>query len=284
MEDNPGQTIYGIRWTKEGAKLSRTFDIIVAIILLLAVAGATHLHFMLLAGDWDFWVDWKDREFWVTLTPIVAIMFPAALQYMFWKYFRLPIAATLAMVGLMIGEWLNRYYGFHLWSYFPMSMVWPAMLIPSALALDAILLLTGNFLLTAIFGGMAFSLLFYPANWFMLAPYRLPVQIMDYLASVGDVMGYSFTRTATPEYLRMIERGTLRTFGGHSATVSAFFSGFVCILTYMVWWGFGVLFSRVIIIPNTFKKLLGLVPRAAKTSKDPLSKGGSLATSTTGEV
>lgn len=250
--------IYGVKWTRWSAVLSRRFDFIVAPILFLAVVSAFHLHFMLLAGDWDFWIDWKDRQWWVTLTPIVAITFPAALHYIFWEKFKLPIAATFAVVCLIFGEWVNRIFGFHLWSYFPYSMVWPATLIPGAIVLDVVLLLTGNFLLTAIFGGIGFALLFYPSNYPMLAPYHLPIEVMGSLTSVADYIGYAFTRTATPEYLRLIERGTLRTFGGHSAWVASAFSGFVCMLMYIAWWYFGMLMSKVVTVPNKFKHLLGL--------------------------
>ncbi|MGL3104103.1 methane monooxygenase/ammonia monooxygenase subunit A [Bradyrhizobium sp. BR 1432] len=64
----------------------------------------------------------------------MAITFPAALQYVFWTKFRLPIAATFAVVCLLFGQWINRYFGFHLWSYFPMSEVIPALLMPGALS------------------------------------------------------------------------------------------------------------------------------------------------------
>ncbi len=249
--------IYGVRWSRWAAKLSAQVDIIVSCIIVLAVTAAFHLHFMLLAGDWDFWVDWKDREYWVTLTPIVAITFPAALQYVLWEKFRLPIGATLAITGLMVGAWIARFFGFHLWSYFPFSLVWPTLMIPGALVMDCVLLLTGNFFFTAVIGGMGFAILFYPANWPMLAAYRLPVEIMDSLVSVGDYIGYAFTRTATPEYLRFIERGTLRTFGGHSAWVSSAFSGFVCVLTYLLWWHIGMLLTRVTTLPNRWKHLFG---------------------------
>lgn len=250
--------IYGLEWTPEAAKISRQFDIVVAAILLLAVSGAFHLHTMLTVGDWDMWVDWKDRQWWVTLTPIAMITFPAALQYVFWEKFRLPIAATFAVLGLTLSEWISRYFGFHLWSHFPMSMIWPSMLIPSALLLDIALLLTGNFLLTAISGGFIFGLIFYPSNWYMLAAYRLPIEVMDQLVSVSDFIGYSFTRTALPEYLRIIERGTLRTFGGHSAYIAAFFSAFVCILMYLAWWGIGMLFARMLTVPSAIKGFMGL--------------------------
>ena len=55
MENRSVKTIYGIKWSSESAKLSRAFDLMVAPILLLAIIGASHLNFMLLVGDWDFW-------------------------------------------------------------------------------------------------------------------------------------------------------------------------------------------------------------------------------------
>lgn len=221
------------------SKLSRSFDYLVVPIILLALMAAMHVHVMLTAGDWDFWVDWKDRQYWVTITPILLIMLPAAVAYIFWEKFRLPIAGTLMAVALLIGEWMNRYFGFYLWSNFPIALVWPAQVIPGFIALDVILMLTRNYIATAIVGGMTFGLLFYPQNWVMLAQYHLPINFHGILISVADQIGYTFSRTATPEYLRLIERGTLRTFGGNSATVASFFASFVCILMYMLWWNIG---------------------------------------------
>jgi methane/ammonia monooxygenase subunit A len=246
---------------------SRAFDIVIAFIALFVLTGAYHLHFMLVAGDWDFWVDWKDRRFWVTLTPIVAIMFPAATQAFLWSKFRLPIGATLCVTGLMLAEWVVRIFGWHGLAGFPYSLVWPATLIPSALLLDAVLLLTRSWLMTGIVGGWLFGIMFYPANWTMLAAYRMPVLHLGQLTSVGDLIGYSYIRSATPEYLRIIERGTLRTFGGHSAVISAFFSAFVCVVTYFVWWFIGILAMNITYLPSKLKKYMGLAneptPKAA---------------------
>lgn len=211
----------------------------------------------------------KDRQWWPVLTPVVAITFPAAVQYVFWEKFRLPIGATFSLVLLILAEWMSRIFGFHLWSDFPYSLVWPATLLPGAIILDTVLLLTGNFLLTAIFGGMAFGLIFYAGNWPMLAAYRLPMQVMDTMVSVGDYIGYAFTRTATPEYVRLIERGTLRTFGGHSAVVSSFFAGFACTLMYLVWWYTGMLFAKVVWVPNKLKTAMGFKKDRRKAVEVP---------------
>lgn len=251
--------VYGISWARDMLNVSRTFDILIAAILFLAVVAAFHIHAELTIGDWDFWVDWKDRQFWPTVTPILLITFPAAVSYILWENFRLPFGATFCVVALLFGEWITRFSAFYLWSYFPISMVWPATLIPGALVLDCVLMLTYSGMLTAIIGGMMFGLMFPAGNWPMLAAYHLPVEVMgNEVASVADIIGYTFTRTATPEYLRMIERGTLRTFGGHSTVVASFFSGFVCILMYLVWWYMGKFFCIVFTVPNRWKKMMGM--------------------------
>ena len=207
----------------DAAKIVRGLDWIVVVILVFAIIAAFHIHFMLTVGDWDFWVDWKDRMYWVTLTPMLIIVIPAALSYPLMHKFGLPISGTLCAICLVIGEWLSRIFSFHLWTYFPYSMVWPAIIIPGLMLMDMVYLLSRNVFVTSIFGGSAVAFAFAPANWPILAPYHVPVVHMDQLVNVADLIGYSFTRTATPEYLRMIERGTLRTFGGESTIISTFF-------------------------------------------------------------
>jgi methane/ammonia monooxygenase subunit A len=41
----------------------------------------------------------------------------------------------------------------------------------------------------------------------------------------------------------MVERGTMRTFGKDVVPVAAFFSGFVSMIVYFVWWYVGKWFS-----------------------------------------
>ena len=118
-------------------------------LLFLAVLGGYHVHFMLTAGDWDFWVDWKDRRMWPTVVPILGVTFAAATQAFFWENFRLPFGAIFAVLGLLIGEWINRYVNFWGWTYFPISLVFPSALIVPALWLDIILLLSGSYVITA---------------------------------------------------------------------------------------------------------------------------------------
>ena len=237
--------------------LSRVFDFFVVVIVFMLLMAAFHVHVMLTVGDWDFWVDWKDERFWVTVTPVLLITYPAAIQYILWNGFRIPFGATASILALVLATWITRNTAFHLWSYFPYSMIWPATIIPGALILDLVLLLTGNFILTAIFGGMAFGLLFYPTNWPMLAAYMQPVDLHGTLVTVADKIGFVYPRTSTPEYLRIINRGTLRTFGGVATPISAFFAGFMCILMYMLWWYIGKAFTILARVPNALRHHVG---------------------------
>jgi methane/ammonia monooxygenase subunit A len=94
-------------------------------IFFFVVCGSYHIHAMLTMGDWDFWADWKDRRLWVTVTPIVLVTFPAAVQYFLWERFRQPWGATVCVLALLFGEWINRYFNFWGWTYFPVNFCIP---------------------------------------------------------------------------------------------------------------------------------------------------------------
>ena len=235
----------------EAVKVSRTIDYLGLFILFFVITGGYHVHAMLTMGDWDFWADWKDRRLWVTVTPIMLVTFPAAIQAVIWEHFKLPFGATLAVLGLLFGEWVNRYFNFWGWTYFPINFVFPAILTPGAIMLDGVLLLTGSYLATAVFGATLFGLLFYPGNWVIIAGLHMPVEYHGMLMSIADIQGYHYVRTGTPEYIRMIEKGTLRTFGKDVAPVSAFFSAFVCILIYFIWHFIGRWFGTTKFLQQT---------------------------------
>jgi methane/ammonia monooxygenase subunit A len=236
---------------EKAAKVSRTIDYLLFFVLLFVFLGGYHTHFMLTAGDWDFWVDWKDGRQWVTVTPIMAITFCAAVQYMLWEKFCLPVGATLVILGLLFGELVNRYFNFWEWTYFPVNFVWPPSLVPSAIALDVVLLLSRSYLLTALIGGLAFALLMYPTNWPHLAPFHVPVEYHGSVMSVAEVIGYQYMWPGQPEHIRMVEKDTLRTFGRDVTPVVAFFSGFVCVLIYF-WWHYVV--RWLFLTPKIFQR------------------------------
>ena len=86
--------------------------------------------------------------------------------------------------------------------------------------------------------------MFYPGNWPIIAPLHVPVEYNGMMMTLADLQGYHYVRTGTPEYIRMVEKGTLRTFGKDVAPVSAFFSGFVSIIIYFLWHYFGRWFNK----------------------------------------
>ncbi|HUI22140.1 MAG TPA: methane monooxygenase/ammonia monooxygenase subunit A, partial [Methylocella sp.] len=113
-----GGAISGSPFTSraEAAAAIKNADLLLGIALFLIMIGGYHVHFMLTGGDWDFWVDWKDRRFWPTVLPIVLVTFPAAAQYFFWVHFRIPYGATFLVMALLVGEWIDRYVSFWGWT------------------------------------------------------------------------------------------------------------------------------------------------------------------------
>jgi methane/ammonia monooxygenase subunit A len=91
---------------------------------------------------------------------------------------------------------------------------------------------------------MGWGLLFYPINWPVLAQYHQSAEIDGVLLTLADLIGFNYVRTGTPEYIRMVERGTLRTFGKDVVPVAAFFSSFISMLIYFLWWKIGTWFTN----------------------------------------
>ena len=60
-------------------------------------------------------------------------------------------------------------------------------MLPSALVLDAILMLSNSLTVTSIFGGMAFALLFYPTNWPIFGMFHVPVEYGGAQLTVADL-------------------------------------------------------------------------------------------------
>ncbi|MDE1011175.1 MAG: hypothetical protein OSB38_36490, partial [Paraburkholderia fungorum] len=114
------------------------------------------------------------------------------------------------------------------------------------LILDCMLLLTRSYFWTGLFGGFAFGLLVYPLNWPMLAAFQVPLELHGTMLTVADLLGYEYIRTAIPEYVRIIEESTLRTFGSAVTPLTAVFAGFLNILNYWFWLWIGHLGARAI--------------------------------------
>ncbi len=180
----------------EGFKaLDRKFDLLfLASVLFLVIAGMQVTR-ILWGGDWDFWSDWKDRQWWPPIASSANIVVPAALQYIAWSKLRLPLGATFGAVAITLATWTTRVVNMWGWAYFPLPFVWPATFIPQALLLDFTLMGTRSWLLTSVIGGLLWGVLFYPVNWVLLAPFVQPVEYHGQVMTVADVQGFQYVRT-----------------------------------------------------------------------------------------
>ena len=52
-------------------------DLVLIAVIVFAVAGATIFVMSVTIGDWEFWVDWKDRRYWPLAPPAALLIFPA---------------------------------------------------------------------------------------------------------------------------------------------------------------------------------------------------------------
>ena len=227
-------------------KIEKQVDIAIFLAVLFAVAGATSFVMAVTMGDWEYWVDWKDRRFWPLLPIALLIIFPAGISAALWTKLRLPIACTIIVLSYSLVRWASTYLNFHVFAGFPLSFVWPSVFIPMAIIIDCTLLLTRSVFLTGLLGAFAWGVLVYPANWPMLAAFHEPINHNGEMLTGADLLGYEYVRTALPEYLRIVERSILRTFGDTVAPLTAVFAGFVCSLMFYIWWGVGVVLTRQI--------------------------------------
>lgn len=213
----------------------KNIDILFLPIFLITLGSVSMFLVSLTIGDWDYWQDWRDRRWWPLLTPFSLITTPAVFTYFFWKYFRLPIAATCIVFGYMCGAYVSRYYNFHQFAGFPFSFVAPSTYFGMAILLDCTMLLTRSFFLTGAIGAFLFGIVIYPLNWPAFAPFHEPIEYLGVMVTTADLMGFQYIRTAMPEYVRIIEESTLRTFGEAVTPLTAIFAGFITILHFYLW-------------------------------------------------
>lgn len=212
-----------------GLPFGKKWDVLLILVFLFAFAALGHITHMLTIGDWDFWADWKDRQWWPLLTPTVGIIIPAAAQYVLWRLVGIPGGATAACVLLVLSQWLSRELSFHGFVYFPLGFVAPATMVPLGVMLDVLLLFTRSFALTAIAGGLLWGILFQPANLPLFSAFWQPVLYRGDLMTVADVMGFEYVRSQAPAYLRIVEEGHLRSFLQQITYVTAATAGMASI-------------------------------------------------------
>ncbi len=223
-----------------------TFDWLAIPVIVFLFMGIFSFHFALTVGDWDYWVDWRDRRWWPLVTPLSLLVLPGVFGYLLWDKFRIPVAGTLTILCLAAASWISRVMNFEWFAGFPLNMVWPSTYVGLGLLLDCTLLLTRSFFWTGLTGGFLFGLLVYPLNWPLLAPFHVPIEYNGTLVTVADLQGYQYIRTAMPEYVRIIEESTLRTFGEAVTPLTAVFAAFIAILSYWFWVWIGYLGAKAI--------------------------------------
>jgi methane/ammonia monooxygenase subunit A len=208
------------------------WNIAIILVLLFGGIGLMSAAYSLVAGDWNFWTDWKDAVFWPLISAATAVFPLAAIQYIGWRLFRLP-SATLLAVAFMIVWLAAQPLGFQGLTKYPANFTWPATVIPVAILLDVVLVhARGNWMVTALVGGFVFGALFYVANYYLIAPFLQPVVTEGRYLTFANLQGFELHRSATPEYLRRVSVGGLHTFAGQLSAITWLFTGAVCIVTY----------------------------------------------------
>jgi methane/ammonia monooxygenase subunit A len=129
---------------------------------------------------------------------------------------------------------VGRYFQWHIAENYPMNFVWPISTVCAGIILDWTLMKTKSFILTSLIGAHLWALLVWAYNYVPLAPSLQPAHFMDHVLTVADVQGIVYIRSQTPEYLRLIERGALRSFLGETQYVSLVFGGTVAIAGYWI--------------------------------------------------
>ncbi len=198
------------------------------------VAGAADITKQLFAGDWDFWTDWKDPQWWPVVTAFATIIIPSTLQYIQWTAWRFPTGATYTACCLFFAAWVGRYFQWDLAATYPMNFVWPASVVCAGILMDWTLMKTKSFILTSLIGAHVWAIAVWAYNYVPLAAFLQPAYFMDHVVTVADVQGIAYIRSQTPEYLRLIERGALRSFLGETQYVSLAFAGTAAFAGYWI--------------------------------------------------
>jgi methane/ammonia monooxygenase subunit A len=129
---------------------------------------------------------------------------------------------------------LGRWVQWGNFVHYPMNFVWPTTMVPAGIFADWVLFKTKSFILTSVVGSAVFAFGWWVSNYMMIAPYLQPAQWMDRILTVADIQGISFIHSQTPEYLRIVEHGTLRSFLGETQYVALVFGATVTVAGYWI--------------------------------------------------
>ena len=117
--------------------IDRTWDVVFWITAIFIVGGAADITKLLFAGDWDFWTDWKDPQWWPVVTAFATIIIPSALQWIQWVAWRFPTGATYTCTCLFLASWIGRFFQWHIAETYPLNFIWPISTVPSISAMTA---------------------------------------------------------------------------------------------------------------------------------------------------
>lgn len=220
--------------TKKYTFIDRKWDLVFWVTAAFVVGAAQFITYILFFGDWDFWTDWKDRLWWPTVMGFATIIIPSALQFIQWRAWRFPTGATYTAVC----AWLVVYVGRLLWwngmHDYPVNFIWPETFVLAGILLDMVLLLSRSYIVTSIVGALVWTLTAWATNYILLWPFLQPAEFMGHVMTLADIQGNAFIRTATPEYLRIIETASLRTFVGETQYVSLLFGATLAFFGYWI--------------------------------------------------
>ena len=219
---------------KEYKYIDRKWDAVFWISAAFIVGAACNITLLLFAGDWDFWTDWKDRVWWPILTPFALVIIGSALQYIQWLAWRFPTGMTYTGCCLWFLSTIGRWLQWGNFVNYPMNFVWGTTMVPAGIFADWVLMKTKSFIITSVLGSAVFAFAWWVSNYVLIAPYLQPAQWMDRILSVSDIQGIAYIRSQTPEYLRIVEHGTLRSFLGETQYVSIVFGMTVTVAGYWI--------------------------------------------------
>jgi methane/ammonia monooxygenase subunit A len=214
--------------------IDRKWDIVFWVTAAFVVGAAADITKLLFAGDWDFYTDWKDRQWWPMVTPFAIIIIPSALQYIQWLAWRMPTGAVYTALCMGIASWVGRIVQWDWFGGFPLNYVWPLTMIMAAVWLDWVLLKTKSFILTSLIGSLGFALIWWMNNYVLMVPFLQAADWNGLTMTVADVQGVEYVKGQTPEYLRLVEIGSLRTFLGQTLYVSLAFGATLAVGGYWI--------------------------------------------------
>jgi methane/ammonia monooxygenase subunit A len=197
-----------------------------ALALVVALAGGTLVMacWVILAADWNFWTDWKDRVWWPLITAPATFLGVSTAQYVGWRLFRVPLGTAAALVGTVLFS-LYLYISFSLFASYPANFVWLPSLIPTAILADVVMVRTGRWRIAVLAGGLAYGLLFYAASYAMITPFLQPVVVHGRLLTLANLQGLEYWRSSAPEYLRSVQIGGIHTLAGQSGIIASVLTG-----------------------------------------------------------